>query len=129
MQFLLLAKRSLARTCRRLILVCLGLAGVQFQCPGFQGSVVLGQAPGEQSDSEIASSIRKLFSDRCFTCHGPDSQTRATELRLDRDDGVQFDTSSGKKFAVAGNLSESEVWERIQSTDPDVVMPPPSSKI
>ncbi|MFY7877902.1 MAG: DUF1549 domain-containing protein, partial [Pirellula sp.] len=91
--------------------------------------MVLGQAPGEQSDIEIASSIRKLFSDRCFTCHGPDSQTRATELRLDRDDGVQFETSSGKKFAVAGNLSESEIWDRIHSSDPDVVMPPPSSKI
>ena len=129
MQFLLLAKRSLARTFRLLILVCLGLAVVQFQCPGFQGSMALGQAPGELSDNEVASSIRKLFSDRCFTCHGPDSQTRATELRLDRDDGVHFETSSGKKFAVAGNLSESEVWERVHSTDPDLVMPPPSSKI
>ena len=90
--------------------------------------MALGQAPGELSDNEVASSIRKLFSDRCFTCHGPDSQTRATELRLDRDDGVQFETSSGKKFAVAGNLSESEVWERIHSTDPDVVMPPRAAR-
>jgi len=83
----------------------------------------------EPTDVEIESSIRRLFSDRCFTCHGPDEDARSTEMRLDRDDAVSFQTGSGKQFAVAGRLDESEVWLRINSTDPDVMMPPPDSKI
>ena len=83
----------------------------------------------ERSDGEIVNSIRRLFSDRCFTCHGPDDKARATDLRLDRDDAVSFVTDSGKKFAVAGKLSESEIWDRLQTSDPEKVMPPPSSKI
>ena len=83
----------------------------------------------EPTDTELTNSIRRLFSDRCFTCHGPDDNARSTEMRLDRDDAVDFKTSSGKKLAVPGNLSQSEIWDRINSTDPDLVMPPPSSKI
>jgi mono/diheme cytochrome c family protein len=81
------------------------------------------------SDAELTNSIRRLFSDRCFICHGPDNETRATDLRLDRDDAVAFLTGSGKKFATPSDLKESEIWDRIHSTDPDTVMPPPSSKL
>ncbi len=83
----------------------------------------------ELTDAELANSIRRLFSDRCYTCHGPDDNARSTEMRLDRDDAVSFQTASKKRFAVPGNLLESEVWARINSTDPDQVMPPPTSKI
>ena len=83
----------------------------------------------EATDAEITNSIRRLFSDRCYTCHGPDDKARSTEMRLDRDDVVAFQTGSGRQFAVAGKLVESEIWDRINSADPDVVMPPPSSKI
>jgi len=83
----------------------------------------------EATDAEISNSIRRLFSDRCYTCHGPDDNARTSEMRLDRDDVVSFQTESGKRFAVPNKLDESEVWQRINSTDPDVVMPPPSSKI
>ena len=95
--------------------------------------IALGRAAilegSEPTDAEITNSIRRLFSDRCYTCHGPDDNARSTEMRLDRDDVVTFETGSGKRFAVPEKLQESEIWERINSTDPDVVMPPPSSKI
>ena len=83
----------------------------------------------ELSDAEIANSIRKLFSDRCYTCHGPDDQARATEMRFDRDGVSSFKTGSGKLVAEPGNLKESEIWDRVHSSDPETVMPPPSSKI
>ncbi len=86
-------------------------------------------AIAQPTDAELTNSIRRLFSDRCFTCHGPDDQARSTEMRLDRDGVVSFQTGSGKAFAVPGNLNESEVWNRINATDPDLVMPPPTSKI
>lgn len=95
----------------------------------FFSAIATGQSPTEMSDSEVENSIRKLFSDRCFICHGPDGETRSTEMRLDRDEGVLFQTASGKKFASPRNLAESEIWDRIHSADPDVVMPPPESKI
>ena len=82
----------------------------------------------EPTDAEITNSIRRLFSDRCYPCHGPDDKARSTRMRVDRDEVVFFETESGKKFAVPGNLKESEIWNRINSNDPDRVMPPLKSK-
>ena len=82
----------------------------------------------ELTDAEVGNAIRRLFYDRCYTCHGPDNKAHSTKLRLDRDEAVSFQTESGKKFAMPGNLKESEIWNRINSNDPDTVMPPPRSK-
>ena len=103
-----------------------------FTCVAFFAGFLAQSSPfaaSEPTDAELANSIRRLFSDRCFTCHGPDDNARSTEMRLDHDGVVDFKTGSGKRFAVPGNLKESEIWDRIHSTDPDLVMPPPSSKI
>lgn len=66
--------------------------------------------------------IRPLFSDTCFKCHGPDSNTREAGLRLDRrDDAVDFGAF------VAGDADASEIIARIESEDADLRMPPPES--
>ena len=70
---------------------------------------------------------RPLLSDRCFTCHGPDSRARKAELRLDTHDGLfkQLDTNS---FVVKpGDTNQSELVRRIFATDDDQ-MPPEKSK-
>ncbi len=67
--------------------------------------------------------IRPILSENCFQCHGPDEEARQADLRLDVRD-VAVDAGA----LVAGNPSESELWVRISSDDPDTVMPPPSSK-
>lgn len=54
--------------------------------------------------------VRPLLSTHCFACHGPDDQTRESGVRLD----------------VAGEVHFDEVIARIQSEDPDIVMPPPA---
>ncbi|MCA9031875.1 MAG: DUF1553 domain-containing protein, partial [Planctomycetaceae bacterium] len=73
--------------------------------------------------------IRPLLSDRCFHCHGPGEGNRQAELRLDQADGPQgaYREEEGVIAIKPGSLNESELWARITSTDPDVVMPPPDS--
>jgi len=71
--------------------------------------------------------IRPLLSDRCLTCHGPDAGKRAAEFRLDQPESAMAVRKSGKRPIAPGNLAESEVWQRIISTDHDEVMPPTTS--
>lgn len=71
--------------------------------------------------------IRPILSSNCFDCHGFDAKHRKGELRLDTFDGATAD-HGGSAAIVPGNLESSEMWARILSDDPDVVMPPPSSK-
>ena len=62
--------------------------------------------------------VQPLLADRCFRCHGPDENTREADLRLD--------TEAGAKDHVIepGNADGSELIARIESDDPDAIMPP-----
>ena len=84
----------------------------------------LGQAAGTNID--FSSKIRPILSENCFRCHGPDDQAREADLRLDVRQGL-LSAPSGVPIVVAGDASASELVQRIQSDDPDVVMPPPDS--
>jgi hypothetical protein len=70
--------------------------------------------------------VRPVLSDLCFTCHGPDANSRKAELRLDQESAVfaKRDTP----VVVRGKPLESELIRRILSTDDDERMPPPDSK-
>jgi len=70
--------------------------------------------------------VRPILSDRCFRCHGPDAGARKRELRLDLEDGSRALLKDGKRAIVPGDLVASELARRIQSGDPDEVMPPPA---
>ncbi|MEM8487086.1 MAG: DUF1553 domain-containing protein [Bacteroidota bacterium] len=74
--------------------------------------------------------IKPILSDRCFTCHGPDENTREAELRLDTPEGLfaTLSSSSGKAI-VPGNAHKSELIKRIRHDDPEEVMPPPASNL
>ena len=71
--------------------------------------------------------IRPILSDKCFSCHGFDSTTRKEKLRLDTAEGAYAALESDpKKFAIVpGKPEESVVLQRILTTNPDVIMPPP----
>jgi hypothetical protein len=71
--------------------------------------------------------IRPILSNACFRCHGFDAKTREADLRLDTSEGALARRDGNKAAILPGKLDESLVWERINSTDPDVMMPPPSS--
>ncbi|QDU90274.1 Planctomycete cytochrome C [Pirellulimonas nuda] len=61
--------------------------------------------------------VRPILSDKCYFCHGPDSETREAGLRLDLAEGAHDAIASG------------EVARRIASDDPAERMPPPQSKL
>lgn len=66
--------------------------------------------------------IKPILSDACFACHGPDASHREADLRLDiREAAVAM------AAIVPGRPDESEVVVRILESDPDLVMPPPST--
>jgi hypothetical protein len=66
--------------------------------------------------------IRPILSDNCFYCHGPDASHRQADLRLDlRDEAL------AAQAIVPGKPAESSIVSRINSTDPDELMPPPES--
>ena len=70
--------------------------------------------------------IRPILSENCFACHGFDPKHREAGLRLDTFAGATSDRD-GVRAVVPGDLEKSELWARIQSDDPDLMMPPPSS--
>ena len=70
--------------------------------------------------------IRPILSDKCFTCHGPDEQQRASGLRLDVRESA-FTARDGKSAIVPNDLNASVLHQRINSTDADQKMPPKDS--
>ena len=97
----------------------------------------LSQAPQAEQQSGVARSqdarkidfnrdIRPLLSDRCFKCHGFDEQARKAGLRLDTWEGLTH-KRKGRSAVVAHKPEASELVSRIESKDPKLVMPPPSS--
>jgi hypothetical protein len=77
---------------------------------------------------DFDSQIRPLFSDRCYTCHGPDEATLEADLRLDL--GLDLHTkaagSSGRLILSPGEPTASELYLRVIATDHEQ-MPPPES--
>ena len=66
--------------------------------------------------------IRPILSENCFYCHGQDGNKREADLRLD-DRAAAIEAGA----IVPGDPGASTMLERIHSTDPDVLMPPPTS--
>ncbi len=72
--------------------------------------------------------IRPILSDNCFVCHGPDEANRKGGLRLDRREQAIRAAESGDIAIVPGQPAASHLISRVISTDPERVMPPPSSR-
>ena len=70
--------------------------------------------------------IRPLLARTCFACHGPDGKARKGDLRLDTAVGATVDLGD-HRAVTPGKPDESELVQRIESDDPNTVMPPPDS--
>jgi hypothetical protein len=55
--------------------------------------------------------VRPILANHCFACHGFDDKSRQADLRLD----------------LPGDSKASQLLQRIQSHDPDLIMPPAST--
>ncbi len=98
--------------------VCLAWGVIAFVC----GNLALAGGPAGKVD--FTTQIRPLLSDRCFKCHGPDSNAREAELRLDIRKGVFEPREDGQAVVVPGKPEESPLYQRIVTQDEDLRMPP-----
>ncbi|MCW5515844.1 DUF1553 domain-containing protein [Muriicola sp. Z0-33] len=73
--------------------------------------------------------VKPILSDRCYTCHGPDENSRKAKLRLDIEEYAFKKLASGNFAFKSGNPSNSESVRRILSNDPEVQMPPPEAHL
>ncbi len=70
--------------------------------------------------------IRPILSENCFSCHGPDEKGRKAGLRLDMEAAAKAD-NDGAIAVVPGKPELSTLLQRIETSDPDEVMPPPKA--
>lgn len=73
---------------------------------------------------DFSREVRPILSENCFACHGPDDKKREAGLRLD-DEAAAKKSNDGVIAIVPGHPEKSAIIERIESKDPDEVMPPP----
>lgn len=66
--------------------------------------------------------IRPILADKCFYCHGQDANQRQGDLRLD-----DREAAIKAKAFVPRDAKASTLIERINSTDAEMLMPPPAS--
>ena len=57
--------------------------------------------------------IRPLFSENCFTCHGPDKEKRKAGLRVDSREEITRVLESGHAAVVPGKPEESQLLKAI----------------
>ncbi len=87
------------------------------------GLAQAGSAIAANPTLEFNRDIRPILAENCFACHGPDSASRKADLRLDR-----RETAIEMGAIVPGKPSESELINRVLTSDADEIMPPPKTK-
>jgi Protein of unknown function (DUF1549)/Protein of unknown function (DUF1553)/Planctomycete cytochrome C len=77
-------------------------------------------------DIDFARQVRPILSQNCYACHGPDSEHREADLRLDTEEGMKSD-NGGDIAVIPGDTVHSEMVRRIKSTSAKKHMPPVDS--
>ncbi len=93
---------------------------------GFLAVVPTGQGAEPAAPLSFNKDLRPILADKCFACHGTDAHARKADLRLDTPEGAYAETDGGVAIKP-GDPSQSEVWARIITDDPDDIMPPVKS--
>ncbi|GDY18640.1 chromosome segregation protein [Verrucomicrobiota bacterium] len=91
--------------------------------PAILAILVLPLAKAEDPIS-FSRQIRPILSENCIACHGPDDKARKAKLRLDDEASAKSDRK-GDIAIVPGKPELSLLIQRIESKDPEEVMPPP----
>ena len=78
----------------------------------------------EKSRVDFGRDIRPLLSDTCYTCHGPDGESREADLQLDKKEIVFGTLPSDNVAIVPGHADQSELYLRISTDYIDERMPP-----
>jgi hypothetical protein len=70
--------------------------------------------------------VRPILSAACWRCHGQDQAARQADLRLDQAESAFLQRDGGPAIAPS-EPDQSQVWQRVHSSDADKVMPPPDA--
>jgi len=75
--------------------------------------------------------VKPILSDKCYLCHGPDAGNIKAGLQLHTAEYAfaALPESPGDVAIKPGNLNKSEVFHRIISDGPNLVMPQPESHL
>lgn len=75
--------------------------------------------------------VKPILSDKCFACHGPDKNKVKAGLQLHQRDLAlaELPERPGHHAIRPGRISASEVFHRILSHNPKLIMPPPESNL
>ena len=71
--------------------------------------------------------VRPILAENCFYCHGQDANKRKAGLQLNVPDNPLRPNDQQETAIVPGHPEASALVQRLFSTDPDSVMPPPNS--
>jgi len=63
--------------------------------------------------------IKRILSNNCYACHGPDAKKVKGGLRLDSFESATKELKSGERAVVPKDLSESAIVYRITTKDTD----------
>ena len=94
----------------------------------FLGATLALNATAETKPVDFLRDVRPILSSHCFKCHGPDETTRKGGLRLDIREEAVKPAKSGEYAIVPLDVEKSHLLERINTSDADDLMPPPSAK-
>ena len=114
-----------------LLLFALLTGGALLLLPGFFSKNDSDATPALPDEVDFNFHIKPIISDRCFKCHGPDKAKQESELGLNTEQGFfkPLKDDSTRHVVVPGNPEASELYHRINSHDPDLLMPPPESNL
>ena len=82
----------------------------------------LPESPLQAVEADYSRDVRPILAKHCFACHGLDPEARQADLRLD-DRAWAIESAA----VVPGKPDQSELIARLESADPDTVMPPPDA--
>ena len=101
------------------------IAGLRASLFLLLGSLLTASSSSRAAD--FKSQIEPLLIKRCSECHGADSQK--AKFRIDLKADAFKGGKSGKPGITPTNSSQSSIYQRITSSDPDEVMPPKGPKL
>jgi hypothetical protein len=94
----------------------------------FAGGQSCAESPSEKIPDrlEFNRDVRRILSDNCYYCHGPDKNKREADLRLDTEEGLKGADGEGGAI-TPGDPAASELIHRVITSDADIKMPPPET--
>lgn len=119
MPFMSLNKKFLAIIASIVVLVIVAVTNMEFAT----------SRPDLPATVDFNFHVKPILVQKCYFCHGPDPSSRKGGLRLDTEEGATQLLKSGNQAVNRDHPDISSLLNRIEHKDPDMVMPPPDSKM